>query len=448
MKILLSCIILIAVFGQPNGLSLILPFYPFLASALTLLFLVFIFFNKVRKGEYIFTNLNIYLPTITFLVYSVLSLLYAPEPLFGLRILISMIFKLIVFTQIVIICNQENRIKQLLKQLLRTVAIMGTVFSIQGLLLILFTALFKLNPISEINDVGGLGLMDYNYNLFYYGILGFGKQYITLLSFTIPRCQAMFTEPGWFANFLELSFFSTLGYSALANKNHQSVRWMLWLQILALFCSFSTAGWLALGIGYLIYIICTNSNTKALVNKIIKTGFLLMAITTLLLTIISFIPVLSEEIYKIIWLEKFATAWGTASATERMEVINLAQELFLQRPLVGWGTNQMKVVSDGFGANNALMTVLVELGLFGLVIYFMMLLAIIKTMLVNYRMALINKSNSLIHLTASSSGCVAALITHSMFVDTNWAFFYWIGLSFVYINYLLLKHDSKSPDFG
>ncbi|MDZ7957613.1 MAG: O-antigen ligase family protein [Aulosira sp. DedQUE10] len=446
MKILLSCIIVIAVFGQPNGFALLVPSYPFLASALTLFFLVFIFFNKLYKGESLFTSLNIYLPTIIFLGYSLLSLAYAPDPLFGFRIWISMIFKLIVFTQIVIICNQKNSIKQRLKQLLKTVAIMGTAFSIQGLLLILLTALFNLNPISEINEVGGLGLIDYEYNLFSYGILGFGKQYITFLSFTIPRCQAMFTEPGWFANFLELSFFSTLGYSAL-EKNHQSIRWMLWLQILALFCSFSTVGWLAVFIGYLTYIICVNTDTKALLTKIVKIGFLLILITTVLIAIISFFPSILEEIYNIIWLEKFATAWGTASATERMEIINSAQDLFVQRPLLGWGTNQMRIVSDGFGANNAVITVAVELGFIGIIIYFIMILAVIKTIFTNYRMALIYQSNSLIHLTASSSGCVIALITHSMFVDTNWAFFYWIGLSFVYINYLLLNHYFKSTSF-
>ncbi|BAY33762.1 hypothetical protein NIES2107_56640 [Nostoc carneum NIES-2107] len=442
MNYLIYLIVILSVFGQPNGLFLILPEYPLVALVSIWIMVIFIIARKIIARQLNFISLNIYVPLCIFFVYSALSLGYAPDPGFGARLLISMFFKVIVFLIIIYLCNDKNY----LKQLLQVIAFMGVLFSAQSLLLVLGVAIFDIQPISEFNETAIEGLVDYDYKLVYYGALGFAKQYIGLLGLRIPRCQSMFIEPGWFANFLELSIFATLGYSTLVKTiTIRRLKLMILIQGLALFFSFSTAAWFSVCIGYLIYVSLTNNSVT--LNKKNKNLIIIILIIITLLSSILLFPEILAEVYKIVWLDKFDNEWGATSAGDRANAITLAQELFMEKPLLGWGINQMRIVADGIGANNAIMTIAVELGIIGITVYFTILLAIIKAAIVNCKTALRSQLEPIITLTASSSACVASLITHSIFVDSNWSFYYWIGLAFLYANYLFLKAHKVSQGY-
>jgi O-Antigen ligase len=441
-KTFFCCILVIAIFGQPNALAVLVPVYPSIAFVINILFIFFVIIRKSSDRETLIFNTNILIPIFAFIFYSFVSLSFAPDPQFGFRILLSTIFKLILFIQITSICYELNFIKALLK----TVSLMGTVFSAQAIILTLAISIFKIQPSESLNTAGGAGLLDYDYKMLSYGILGFGKQFVDLYGLNFPRFQAMFAEPGYFSNFLELSIFSTIGYNSLRKfKKQNNSNTQIIIQFIALLGSFSTAGWFSTFCGYFIYLICCtikkSSSSKEL--KRFVTIFTLLLIVFIAFT--SAFPTVADEVYKIVWAEKFETDWGSSSAVERADQVGLGQSLFLQRPIGGWGSNQMRIIADGTGANNSLVTVAVELGTIGVFIYLSMIFAMVRTIISNYKMS-ISQSISIVNLNAASSGCVVALIVHSMFIDSGWTFYYWIGIGCLYsINIFLKKRLTLSP---
>jgi O-Antigen ligase len=440
MKNLLYFILIIAIFGQPNALSVIIPIYPSIAFAVNILLVFSFVLKKTKNKEIIVFRMNLLLPILCFTLYSFLSLSFAPDPPFGFRILLSVIFKFILFIQITSICYKL----ELIEAFLKIVSRMGALFAVQSILLTIATAIFKIQPVANVNTFGGIGLLDYDYQMVSYGILGFGKQFVNIYGMEFPRFQSMFAEPGYFANFLELSIFSTIGYShTQTNRPNTSLNLSLIVQFIALFGSFSTGGWISTFFGYLIYLMCkgTKNQTRSL-NKFI---IICMCLLICFIVFTSSFPTVADEIYKIVWAEKFETDWGSSSAGQRTDVVELAQNLFLQRPIIGWGSNQMRIVADGVGANNALVTIAVELGAIGIAIYSSMIIAIARTISINYKIAIV-QSNSIINLNASSSGCAAALIVHSFFVDSNWSFLYWIGLSYLYSVSIFLRVNNNLTD--
>jgi O-antigen ligase len=208
---------------------------------------------------------------------------------------------------------------------------------------------------------------------------------------------------------------------------------MLALQIGALLLTFSTAGWAAAILGGGSCVFFRHGRLSPVIRRSLK--FILIGAFLIVLALLV-IPHITHSVYSLVWLEKFETPWGGASFPTRLEAYRTAWELFRDKPLFGWGTNQLRIV--GTGANNALLTVAAELGIFGLLIYLSMLGAIAKTLFSNVRLARSIDSHALTSMTAYIAGGIVALVAHSMLVDTNWNFFYWIGLALLYVNRRLL----------
>ncbi len=442
MKNFLYCILIIAIFGQPNALSVIIPAYPSIALIINILLIFFFLVNKNLNKEPIIFSTNILIPIVLFTLYSFVSLSFAPDPQFGLRILISTIFKFILFIQITNTCYKLD----FMEILLRLVSRIGTLFAAQAILLTLAITIFKIQPLENINTSGGAGLLDYDYQILYYGILGFGKQFVDIYGLNFPRFQSMFAEPGFFANFLELSIFSTIAYDCIQKfngKNKSNTSLFLIIQFIALFGTFSTAGWIATFFGYLAYLRCTLTTKNQLSKKLSLSILICVCLIVSFNVFTSAFPTVGHDIHKVIWAEKFETDWGSSSSEERSDQFGIAQKFFLEKPITGWGSNQLRIINSGSGANNGLMTIAVELGLIGVSIYTAMIIAITQTIFNNFK-ASMSKSTPIINLNASVTGCVIALIVHSFFIDSNWSFLYWIGIAALYSIDIFFKERSFS----
>ena len=433
-NVLFYFVLSLAILGQPNGFFLYFPLYQLMAALAFCFFGVYTLLKLLTAKSWTLPNNNLWLPLVCFFSYAIFSLSYAENNLIGIRILFSMMFKVLIFAGILIYVKTTERVYSLLNFL----SYVGTLFSVQALLLVFGVAIFKLQPMGGFSEVNIPGLPTYNFQLVSYGPLGFAKVYQTVGSILIPRAQGMFTEPGWFANFLEVSIFATFGCLALQIRPiNRSINLRIAIQFLALFFSFSTAGWFSMVLGLTCYIFILAPKHR---QRMVKFFFLLIILAVLLIAIVYIAsPKILEQFYTIVWKEKFHVAWeGLSSANQRLESLRIAAELFAARPIGGWGISQMQVVSYA-SANNAFFTVAAELGIIGLLIYTTMISALIYTMFRNAHIAYRLRSPLLARLAAASTGCVIALITHSMFVETNWNFFYWIGIAFLYVTYQVCR---------
>jgi len=428
--------LVMALFGQPNGLYLYFPMYQVSITIIILFFIFSIIVSKMVRGNLTIPNINLSLPLVLFLVFSCFSLIYAPNPAYGARILFSMFFKVLFFFGIVTVCNQVKD----LRSLLGIITLLGVVFSIQGLLLVGGVSLFGLQASGRINEEVGFGLIDNNYALYNYGLLGFAKTYIFIGDITIPRCQSMFTEPGFFANFLELSIFSTLAWTHMQRTLHKGKCYaIVGIQLLALFFSLSTAGWFSVGTSFFVYALII---AREQLSKLFMYVFYIMFFVSLCFIILYFsFPSSLDKIYQVTWVEKFESQQrGTTSAEQRVDSINNTLNLFAQKPLFGWGIAQM-AVKIGTVTNNVLVQTAGELGIVGLIIYITMLATIFKTMLDSIFITHKRKHLSIALPSYWIICCVIAFLTHFMFLSTNWSFFYWIALAILYVNRRLLTSE-------
>lgn len=433
--LLLSLIVILVLFGQPNGLFLYFPPYPIIVAAFILACGFFTIVKRLALGKFSVPRLSLWLPLSLFFIWSLCSLIYAPDWAFGLRILLSMMIKVFIFMLIIVLFNDDNQ----LDHLLGPVSIIGALFALQAIVQFIAIGILGAHPIgtfagTTLNDVVVKSVALDNY-----GILGTARTYFTIGSHIFPRAQSLFLEPGWFANFLEFSIFSTLAYMG-RKKNVTLFRasTILIPQLLALFLSFSTAGWVSLALGGVIYIFLID-HRKSL------TFFFKSALALILVVILVslFAPRILSSLYNIMWTEKFVTPWGKASMPERLNAFNMSLDLISEKPIQGWGTNQMRIVTGGIGANNSLLTAFVELGLIGEILYLWIIISILRTVLTNVRLARSLNQPRFAKMTAATSGLFVALLAHSMLVDTSWSFFYWIGIALVYTNFRLLKNANR-----
>ena len=58
------------------------------------------------------------------------------------------------------------------------------------------------------------------------------------------------------------------------------------------------------------------------------------------------------------------------------------------------------------------------------------------------------RSEAQIGLSAALAGFLLASFVHSMFVDSEWLFCYWVGLALIYINRRLLIRLAAAPAEG
>lgn len=438
-RILLFTVV-VALFGQPNALFVYIPAYPAFVTAVIFGLFGTIAYSKAKTGQWSLPNSNLTAPTLLFFAYSLFSLTYAPDPFYGARIFLSSTFKFFLFFAILaVIVHKED-----LKKMLLVISVLGGLFALQGLAYVVGFVFFNLQPGDFISSVPGYGAYNYNPAINSLGILGFAKVTNQIGNFRLPRCQAMFLEPGFFATFLELSIFTTLGWSALTGYVHKRLgRWLLGLQFGALLFTFSSVGWLAVGAGLVV---------SGALRLFIRPGVLSRSRVTLLLRSAAIVlgvmvvlgicfPSIAQGLYKAVYIAKFTSeTTEQTSASDRLAKATDSIELFSQKPIFGWGSNQLPIISAGGNSvGNAFLTVSTELGIVGLVIYSAMLLAILWALIENIVWTYRLQSEAANGLTAAVTGCIVASFIHSMFVDTELQFSYWIALSLVYLNKKLLR---------
>jgi hypothetical protein len=433
--LLLSLLVIVVLFGQPNGLFLYFPYYPIIVAALILVCCFFTIIKKLALGKLSLLRLNIWLPLSLFFSWSLFSLIYAPDWIFGLRILLSMMTKALIFVLIIGLFNDDHQ----LNLLLGPISIVGALFSLQAIAQFIGIGILGAHPVGTFADTAFNENIVKSVALDNYGILGTARSYFMIGSHIFPRAQSIFLEPGWFANFLEFTIFSTLAY--IGRKKNISpfrISTILIPQLLALFFTLSTAGWISLGLGGFVYIFLVYH--KKSFSFFFKSSLILLL---LFILVNFFAPIILSSVYNIMWTEKFVTPWGRASMPERLSAFNMSIDLISERPIWGWGTNQMRIVTGGTGANNSLITAFVELGLIGEILYLWIIMSILKTILINVRLSKLLNQPRFIKMTASTTGLFVALFAHSMLVDTCWTFFYWIGIALVYANFRLLENADK-----
>ena len=436
-----------AVFGQPNAFFVYFPSFPLLLTVLLLALVGFVLYSRLKTKPFSLPRANLTWPTLLFFAYSLVSLTYAPDAFFGARILFSLAFKFLLFFLILAIGTREED----MKKYLFVVVVFGGVFSIQALVYVVGFVFFNLHPGDYISSVPGYGAHGYDPDINSLGILGFSKVTNQIGNFRLPRCQAMFLEPGYFATYLELSIFATLGWAALAGDAHRRfTRWLLGLQFGALLFTFSSAGWFAIGAGLAVYVILRlfirpGVLSKSRVTILLKSAAAVLGCVVLLG--VSF-PSIAVGLYNTVYIAKFASdKTELTSASDRLAKATDSIALFSQKPIFGWGSNQLPIISaNGASVGNAFLTVSTELGVVGLIIYCAMLGAILWTLIENVRLTYRLQNDAYNGLTAALTGCLAASFIHSMFVDTEWQFSYWISVALVYLNRKLLLRMLTSRD--
>lgn len=436
-RLLFHLLLFLSLFGQPHGLFLYFPPFPMLLLALLVVFAGILLIDKLRHHPFTLPRTNINRAVVLFFGLSLASLAYSPEPVLGARLLFSMLTKVILFFAIADLVSQPAELRALLK----TLTWIGVAFATQALCLVVAVMFFHVQPAADFNRTASLGDSALDFKVTSYGLLGLTKQTYSIGSALFPRCQAMFLEPGYFANFLELTLFATLGYIALSPRQP---RWRtgLWLgvQIVALLLSFSTAGFLSCGIGLLVYLVFKlRGNLKRLLQGLVVAGVALLVLSGILAMMF---PETANQVYQVVLIAKFVSDDSTlTSAEDRSNQLSRGVQLFTERPLTGWGSGQTRVVTDGFIANNALVTAAAELGIVGLGIYLAILGGIALTMILDFRMARRVEFRAPMVLTGACAGAVTAMTVHTLFIETQWSFYYWIGIGLLYVNHRLLRRQ-------
>jgi len=421
--------VLLACLGQPNAVYLVVPFfYPVLAIYYVALFLFLLARDNFRISNYV-VRMPINLPLAIFLLLALLSVLHAPEPIFALTLLISAAFKVMMFYTL-IIAGCQSCINDVVA---RAIVLAAFVFSFTGIVLSLLIMQFDFAPYLEIGSLAIGGGLEYEHQLRFYG-LGFVRSETRLFEIVFPRLQSFFAEPGYFGFFLELSLFVTLYYKNLSAKStrlvHRSINMAATLQVFALLLTLSFGALTAIGIGMMVYYLISRS-LRLTVLMILRIGMVLVIIVIFsMLWENELLPL----VYKILIGERFETAYGANSADTRMDVFWLGINLIEQRPWIGWGFGQVRILLEGAGVNNSLLTVFVELGMIGLLVYIAIFWMIMRTI---FKCLMLSKllSRSEVRETAAIAGMFTATTLHSLILDTSWSFIYWLAIALVFLHY-------------
>lgn len=433
-RILVGMLVLLACFGQPNAVYLVVPFfYPLLATYFLFVLVYLLASDDFRVGNYV-VRMNIGIQLTVFFLLAGTSVLYARIPTFAVTLLLSAVLKVMMFYMLMIAARHEH-MNEVVARAIVTAAVF---FSITGIALFLGIVLFGLAPIREFGTMGIGGGLEYEQQLRFYG-LGFVRSETSLLDVVFPRLQSFFAEPGYFAFFLELSLFATLYLKYLYAHSPSRTRRMnqaAALQVVALMLSLSLGAVVAIAGGMVVYLLASR-RLRLTASAVFKAGAALVAGGVLWLLW----EVVEEPlslVYKILVAERFETAYGDNSADTRREVFRLGLNLVEERPLFGWGFGQVRIVLEGLGINNSFLTVVAELGILGLLAY----LGILITVVLTIRNSLtLSKSLGLgaNRATAAIAGMFTATTLHSLLIDTSWSFIYWLAISLVFLHYRFLR---------
>lgn len=439
----LPIVITAAVFGQPNGVFLYLSAYSNIALGIIVLFVVASLWAVNADGRVSLIKNPLVLPLALFTGLSLISLAYAPDPVFGARILLSVLIKLVLFLMIASVYNQLYSLKVMLK----TIVVIGTLLSILGLTLTFAVGVLRMQPSGTFSDINIASGLEYDYKLDSYGFFGFAKSYIQVVSLTIPRLQSTFIEPGYFAFFLEFTIFASLGYLFLSQPNRRvALRFALLCQLLALGFTFSTAGLISTAVGLMGYYFIVSRGKLLMFIRRMAPIIVAACVAGILLVI--FAPGLVDALNRELIQSKFETDWGISSGVQRQQSIDTAIELFIQRPILGWGTNQTRIIMEGAGANNILATTAVELGIVGIILYASIIFTVFRVAIKSIRIAQGIKSKSMIFLSAAMLAMILAMSVHGLFIDIAWTFLYWLAVALVFVTnsslHVMCNHSNQA----
>ena len=433
-RFLVGVLVLLACFGQPNAVYLVVPFfYPLLAAYFLLLLVYLLARDDFRVSNYV-VRMDIGVPLAAFFLLASTSVLYARVPAFAGTLLLSAALKVMMFYMLMIAARHAH----VNDVVARAIVAAAVFFSITGIALFLGIVLFDLTPIREFGSMDIGGGLEYEQQLRFYG-LGFVRSETSLLAIVFPRLQSYFAEPGYFAFFLELSLFATLYCKYLDAQAPGHARHMnkaAALQVVALMLSLSLGAVVAIGGGMVVYFLASRT-LRLTAATALRGGVALVAGAMIWL----FWETAGEPlslISQILVAERFETAYGDNSADTRTEVFRLGLNLVEERPLIGWGFGQVRIVLEGLGVNNSFLTVLAELGILGLLAY----LSILFTVVLTIRNSLaLSKSlgRGAVRATAAIAGMFAATTLHSLLIDTSWSFIYWLAISLVFLHYRYLR---------
>ena len=431
--ILVILVCAVGILGLPNGISLIFPAFNYMATVVILgafgYAMAFPGYRFDRRTVILFCAILLVLGWFFF------SLVYAADPLFGLRIYLSALFKVLLFITMIILIQT----REIFSAVIRTIFYLGMFFSITGIMLTYLIAFKNLQASDFIGDVSLSESMSYSQHLYYYSWLGFVRASTTLLDLVFPRLQSFFLEPGYFSFFLEGALFSSIAYLNLVRTKLEKrlIITGLCVQLLALLLSFSFAGMVSVTVGYFFYY-SISRNKSYLQSGMIWLRVLIIWGSLLLFMLYLLNSDLFLGLYNALVADHFVNGKGPSSADERKDAFDIGWQIFVHNPVIGIGFNQVRVVSDGLGTNNSFLTVAAETGSIGLFLYLLFMLAI-GHMLKGISYAVKSLGGSATKIGAGLIGAVIAQTFHLLFSDTNWSFHYWVTLAILCAYYQLIK---------
>lgn len=432
-RLLAGALVLLACFGQPNAVYLVVPFfYPLLATYFLLLLVYLLASDDLRVGIYA-VRMGIGIPLTIFFLLAGISVSYARVPSFTVTLLLSAALKVMMFYMLMIAARRAN-VNDVVARVIVAAAVF---FSITSIALFLGVVLFDLSPIREFGSMGIGGGLEYEHQLRFYG-LGFVRSETSLLDVVFPRLQSFFAEPGYFAFFLELSLFATLYHKHLdaqAPGRARHTKRVAALQVVALMLSLSLGAMVAIGVGMVVYLLASPTLRLTAATAFKAAAALVTGAVLWLFWNTAERPL--SLLYTIVVGERFETAYGGNSADTRMAGFQLGVDLVEQRPVFGWGFGQVRIVLEGLGVNNSFLTVFAELGIVGLLAYLGILFTVVLT--VRNSLALSESlGQDAVRATAAIAGMFAATTVHSLLLDTSWSFIYWLAISLVFLHHRYL----------
>jgi len=432
-RLLVGVLVVLACFGQPNMIYLVVPFfYPLLAAYFLLLLVYLLARDDFRFGDYV-ARMDIGPPLACFFVLAAVSVFYSRVPEFAATLLVSAVLKAVMFYALMIAARDAP----LNGVVARSVIASAVFFSATGILLFIGIVVFGLDPVAEFGTMNVGGGLEYDQALRFYG-LGFVRSETSLLDIVFPRLQSFFAEPGYFGFFLELSLFVTLYYKWLGSAAPRRARRMqqaATLQVVALALTLSLGAMVAIVGGLLVYAL--TSRTLRLSAATVLKGAAAVLAGGLIWLFWQWFETPLSAIYQIVVAERFDSASGDYSAETRLHVFRLGLDLVVQRPIFGWGFGQVRIMLEGAGVNNSFLTVFAELGIVGLLAYLGILFTVVLTVRKSLRLSKPLGRNT-VRATAALAGMFAATTLHSILIDTSWTFIYWLAISLVFLHHRYL----------
>ncbi|WP_026827394.1 O-antigen ligase family protein [Exiguobacterium artemiae] len=246
------------------------------------------------------------------------------------------------------------------------------------------------------------------------------------------RSRGTTEESGVLAMYLLMFFPFVVYYYKFINISRKKLIGSIVMILLAIFSTFSAAGFIELLIALLIVILLA-------IMKKIKNGFSSIPIFSILLTIILMILALISIVYKRIdfdFLEgifvKLTFSNESFSAGSRLERWNYAFSLIQSNPIFGHGAG-IATLQNGTGSTNFYLEVLIETGFVGFLLILALFIAIFKMI---FKM---NDSIKYVYLFS-----IIIVLIHSIVISQYLLPWIWTLLAIISYHYYMNKEEEDN----